>query len=129
MFSVKLDQSGNTLTISYGGLVTQNETRLCAEEIQLASTILHPGFRLVVDLTELQAMDLSCSPEIANIMKICNAAGVSEVLRIIPDPTRDIGLQIMSFFHYGNEVYIHTCATVAEAGETPQRQSAAKVES
>lgn len=129
MFTVKLDQSRNALTISYGGGVSPDETRLCAEEVRLALTILQPGFRLVVDLTELQAMELSCSPEIANIMKICNAAGVSEVLRIIPDPTRDIGLQIMSFFHYGNEVYIRTCATVAEAGETPQRQSAAKGES
>ena len=124
MFTVKLDQSRNALTISYGGRVSPDETRLCAEEVWLASGILQPGFRLVVDLTELQAMDLSCSPEIANIMKICNAAGVSEVLRIIPDPTRDIGLQIMSFFHYGNEVYIRTCASAAEAREVLQSESA-----
>jgi len=124
MFTVKLDQSRNALTISYGGRVSPDETRLCAEEVWLASGILQPGFRLVVDLTELQAMDLSCSPEIANIMKICNAAGVSEVLRIIPDPTRDIGLQIMSFFHYGNEAYIRTCASAAEAREVLQSESA-----
>ena len=60
-------------------------------------------------------MDLSCSPLIAHIMEICNAAGVSEVVRIIPDPTPDIGLQIMSFFHYRNDVYIRTVASAAEA--------------
>jgi hypothetical protein len=117
MFTVKLDQSSNTLTISYGGLVTRDETQLCAEEVQLASTILDPGFRLVVDLTELQLMEAACSPLIAGIMEICNAAGVAEVVRIIPDPTRDIGLQILSFFHYDKDVCIRTCATSAEARE------------
>ena len=127
MFTVLLDQSRHTLTIAYGGRVSPDETRLCAEEVRLALTNLQPGFRLVVDLTELQAMDLSCSPEIANIMNICNAAGVSEVLRIIPDPTRDIGLQIMSFFHYGNDVSIRTCASAAEAEEMLQLNPAVRV--
>jgi hypothetical protein len=117
MFTVQLDQSRNALTISYGGRVTPDETRLCAGEVRLALTILQPGFRLIVDLTELQAMEVACSPLIANIMEICNAAGVAEVVRIIPDPTRDIGLQILSFFHYGTEVYIRTCASTEEAFE------------
>jgi ABC-type transporter Mla MlaB component len=124
MFIVKLDQSRNTLTISYGGLVTRDETALCAEEVRLALTILQPAFRLVVDLTDLQSMDVACSPLIASIMEICNTAGVAEVVRIIPDPTRDIGLQIMSLFHYGKDVCIRTCATIAEAGERLQTKSA-----
>lgn len=117
MFTVKLDQSRNALTISYGGRVSPDETRLCAGEARLALTILQPGFRLIVDLTELQSMELSCSPLIAKIMEVCNAAGVAEVVRIIPDPARDIGLQIMSFFHYGSDVSIRTCASTAEAME------------
>jgi anti-anti-sigma regulatory factor len=124
MFTVKLDQPRDTLTISYGGQVTSDETRRCAEEVRLALTILDPRFRLVVDLTELQSMEVACSPLIANIMEICNAAGVAHVVRIIPDPTRDIGLQIMSFFHYDNDVRILTCASAAEAREMLQAQSA-----
>ena len=49
-------------------------------------------------------------------MEICNAAGVASSA-IIPDPTRDISLQILSFFHYGNGVYVRTCASAAEANE------------
>lgn len=79
------------------------------------ASCFEPGFRIVVDLTELQSMEVACSPLIAEIMEICNAGGVSEVLRIIPDPTRDIGLQILSFFHYGDDVYIRTCASTDEA--------------
>jgi len=124
MFTVKVEQLGNALSIAYGGRVTPDETRLCSEQVRLALNILKPGFRLLVDLTELETMDLSCSPFIANIMEMCDAAGVAEVLRIIPDPTRDIGLQILSFFHYGNDVYIRTCASVAEANELLAEQAA-----
>jgi hypothetical protein len=124
MFTVKLDQSANALSISYGGQVTRGEVRLCAEEIRLALAILQPGFRLIVDLTELQFMEVACSPLIANIMEICDGAGVAEVTRIIPDPTRDIGLQIMSFFHYGNDVRILTCASAAEAMELLGKETA-----
>ena len=124
MFTVKVEQSRNALSIAYGGHVTPDETRLCADQVRLALNILQPGYRLIVDLTELKAMDLSCSPLIANIMEMCNAAGVAEVVRIIPDPTRDIGLQILSFFHYRNDVYIRTCASAAEANELLAQQAA-----
>ena len=114
MFCVILDQATNALTISYGGHVAPDETRRCADEVRVALTILQPGFRLIVDLTDLEAMDLACSSRIAEIMEICNAAGVAEVVRIIPDPRRDIGLQILSFFHYGSAVRILTCESAAQ---------------
>ena len=117
MFSLKWDQTANTLILDYAGDVTPDDVRRCAEEIRGQLADLQPGFRLVVDLTELRSMDIACSPRIATIMEMCNAAGVAEVLRIIPDPKRDIGLQILSFFHYGNEVYIHTVASAAEVTE------------
>jgi hypothetical protein len=124
MFTVRLDEIRNVLTILYGGHVSPNEIRLCAAEVRPALSILQPGLRLVVDLTELLWMDVSCSPLIADIMEMCNAAGIAEVVRIIPDPTRDIGLQILSFFHYGTDVYIRTCGSIAEAREMLQTESA-----
>lgn len=117
MFRIEPDQLGNGLTIGYAGHVGPDETRRCAEEVRLVLTEMQPGFRLLVDLTELQSMDVSCSPLIGGIMEMCNTGGVAEVVRIIPDPTRDIGLQIMSLFHYGSDVRILTCATAAEAME------------
>jgi hypothetical protein len=115
MFTIELDQAGNGLTIGYAGHVGPDEIRRCAEEVQLALTKMQPGFRLLVDLTELQSMDVSCSPLIGGIMEMCNAGGIAEVVRIIPDPTRDIGLQIMSLFHYRSDVRILTYASMAEA--------------
>jgi len=77
MFTISLDQTENTLTISYRGRVTLDETRRCEEEVKLALTILEPHFRLIVDLTGLESMDLSCSPCLASIMERCNAASVA----------------------------------------------------
>lgn len=115
MFRIELDQAGNGLTIGYAGHVNAGEAGRCAEEVRLALTQLKPGFRLRVDLTELASMDPACSPVIGSIMEQCNARGVSEVVRIVPDPRRDIGLQILSLFHYRNDVRIVTCSSAAEA--------------
>ena len=115
MFKIELDQPGNRLTIGYSGHVNPDETRRCAEEIRVAATNIEPGFRLLVDLTHLQAMDVSCAPHIRSMMDMCNRWGVAEVIRIIPDPKRDIGLQLMSYFHYGSDVRIVTCESLDEA--------------
>jgi hypothetical protein len=50
-------------------------------------------------------------------MDLCNEKGASLVVRVIPDPYRDIGMQIMSIFHYGGSVQILTCQTLAQANE------------
>lgn len=76
---------------------------------------LSSGFRVLADLSDLQSMDVSCAPHIKQIMELCNKAGVDTVIRVIPDPKRDIGLQIMSYFHYGSGVRIVTCETLAQA--------------
>jgi anti-anti-sigma regulatory factor len=75
------------------------------------------GFRLLADLTELEAMDMACAPFIEKAMDLCNQKGASMVVRVIPDPRRDIGLQIMSIFHYRGDVQIFTCETLAQADD------------
>lgn len=115
MFRIELDQPHNRLTIGYSGHVNPDEARRCADEIHVAVKNIEPGFRLVVDLTDLQAMEVSCAPHIRRIMDMCNRTGVAEVVRIIPDPKRDIGLQLMGYFHYGSDVRIVTCESLDEA--------------
>jgi anti-anti-sigma regulatory factor len=117
MFRIELDRPQNWLTIGYSGYVSPDETHRCAEEVRVAMTKVKPGFRLLVDLTDLQSMEVSCAPHIRNIMEMCNQEGVSAVVRAIPNPKQDIGLQIMSYFHYSGEVRIVTCPNVDEALE------------
>jgi hypothetical protein len=40
---------------------------------------------------------------------------VELVVRVIPDPTKDIGLNILSVFHYRHRVRVVTCQTMEEA--------------
>ena len=84
-------------------------------EIKAALGKLQPGFRLLADLTELETMETDCAPALREIMHLCGKSGVSLVVRAIPDPRRDIGLGIMSYFHSGPTVQIATCTTLAEA--------------
>jgi hypothetical protein len=103
------------LFIRYDGEITAEEMRESLPKIPPALASLPAGFRILVDLTNLVSMDVACAPDIERVMDLCRDKGVAEIVRAIPDPQRDIGLQIMSRFHYGPGVRIVTCRTLAEA--------------
>jgi hypothetical protein len=117
VITFEVDQSRNLLVIRYHGVVKPSETEEGLKQIQAGLAQLQSGFRLLADLTELQSMDVACAPFIEKAMDLFNEKGVATVVRVIPDPHRDIGLQIMSIFHYGSDVQVVTCETIAEATE------------
>jgi len=115
MVQVESDQSKNLLRIAFLERVGPDEAKLGVEKMRQALSDLSPGFRLVADLSRLESMDLACAEHLKRSMDLCNKAGVSKVIRIIPDPQKDIGLNIMSKFHYRREIPIVTCESEAEA--------------
>ena len=115
MFSIEFDQPRNLLIIRYSDHVGPEETERAIEQMRLALESVERGFRLLADLTALRSMDILCAPHIESAMEMCNGRGVSEVIRIIPNPRQDIGMQIMSRFHYGGDVRIFTCESADEA--------------
>jgi hypothetical protein len=117
MIRFEADPPHSLLVIRYSAAVTPQETEQGLAEIHSGLANLISGFRLLVDLTELEKMDVACAPFIENAMDLCNEKGASMVVRVIPDPHRDIGMQIMSIFHYRGDVQIMTCQTLAEAKE------------
>jgi len=117
VISFEVDEPKSLLAIRYRGVVRSEETEKGLEQIRNGLAKLQSGFRLLADLSELQSMDVGCAPFIEKAMDMCNEKGASMVVRVIPDPHRDIGLQIMSIFHYGGGVQILTCQTLAEAEE------------
>jgi anti-anti-sigma regulatory factor len=114
-FSVEIEQRENLLRICYRGCVGASDVERCAEKIRAALPKMQSGYRLLVDFTELESMDESCMPHIKNIMELCDQKGVSTVVRVIPDPKRDIWLQIMPYFHYSAEVKIVSCENLSDA--------------
>ncbi|MGH8094411.1 MAG: DUF4339 domain-containing protein [Chthoniobacterales bacterium] len=121
-YAVEADAANNLLVIRYQDSVGASEVERCAREVSKALTSLTPGFRLLVDFTDLKSMAVACAPQLRSIMQLCNDKGVSSVVRVIPNPQRDIGLRIMSFFHYGPRVQIATCSSLDEAREILDRR-------
>jgi len=60
-------------------------------------------------------MDPAAAPHIADMMDALAEKEVASVTRVIPDPHKDIGLNILSQFHYGPDVTITTFETLADA--------------
>lgn len=117
MINVEVDEPKRLLVIRYSGTVTPVETEKGLDQIRAGLVRLNSGFRVMVDLTDLQSMDVNCAPFIEKAMDLSNEKGASIVVRVIPDPHRDIGMSIMSVFHYGGNTQIFTCETLAQAEE------------
>jgi hypothetical protein len=78
---------------------------------------LAPGFRVLADLTQLESMSIDCAPGIAKVMDLCAKAGVQLIVRVIPDPSKDIGFTILTRFHYPNKPRALTCQALVEAAQ------------
>src|SRR5207302_11075222 len=74
-----------------------------------------PGFRVLADYRWLESMDSAAARHVAEIMDTLAEKGVASVTRLVPDPHKDIGLNILSQFHYGPEIKIATFETLADA--------------
>ncbi|HJT46454.1 MAG TPA: hypothetical protein VJ721_09315 [Chthoniobacterales bacterium] len=105
------------LEIRYGGVVRADEAEKGLEQLRANLLKLGTSFRVLVDLTALDSMEVACAPFVEKAMDLCNEHGATTVVRVVPDPHRDIGLQIMSIFHYRGDVRIITCLNLAEANQ------------
>src|SRR4051812_35785325 len=115
MYAVELDQSKRLLVISAAQKVTAEEAKMVAQRIRELLQDITPGFRVLADFRGLQSMDSAAAPHIAKIMDALAEKEVASVTRVMPDPHKDIGLNILSQFHYGPEITITTFETLADA--------------
>jgi anti-anti-sigma regulatory factor len=115
MYAVELDQSKRLLVISAAQKVTAEEAKMVAQRIRELLQDITPGFRVLADFRGLQSMDPAAARHIAKIMDALAEKGVASVTRVMPDPHKDIGLNILSQFHYGPDVTITTFETLGDA--------------
>jgi anti-anti-sigma regulatory factor len=115
MYAVELDQSKRLLVITAVRRVTAEEAKLAAQQIRDLLRDVAPGLHLLADFRWLESMDSAAARHIAEIMDMLAEKGVVSVTRVIPDPRKDIGLNILSQFHYGPNVIITTFETLADA--------------
>src|SRR4029434_878659 len=115
MYAVELDQSKRLLVISAAQKVTVEEANMAAQQIREVLQDVAPGFRVLADFRWLESMDPAAAQPIAGMMDALAEKGVASVTRVMPDPRKDIGLNILSQFHYGPDVTVTTFETVADA--------------
>jgi hypothetical protein len=115
MYSVEIDRSKRLLVISVLRQVTAEQAELAAQQVRELLRDAEPGFRLLADFRWLESMDSTAAPHVAKIMDVLAEKGVASVTRVMPDPHKDIGLNILSQFHYGPEIQIATFETLADA--------------
>jgi hypothetical protein len=115
MFVVEIDSSRRFVVISVAGHVTVDEVRATAQRVREVLADVEPGFVALADFRWLDSMAHGAAEFIAQIMDTFAAKKVSAVVRVVPDPHKDIGLNILSHFHYGPEVRLMTFETLADA--------------
>src|SRR5947209_11118289 len=115
MYSVELDQSKRLLVISAVQHVTAEQAKQAVKRVRDLLRDVAPGFRVVADFRWLESMDSSAARHIGELMDALADKRVASVTRVIPDPHKDIGLNILSQFHYGPDIQIATFETLADA--------------
>jgi hypothetical protein len=115
MYSVEADRSKRLIVISAVGHVTREEVKAAAQKVREVVKDAEPGLHLLTDFRWLESMDSSATPEVAEIMDVLTEKQVKSVTRVVPDPRKDIGLNILSQFHYDPKIRIVTFETLADA--------------
>ena len=117
MFEVGIDKARNLVMVTFRGHVDRAEAQQSRQQVAAVLEGVLPGFRLLTDLSELDSMEYDCAPEIQASMDLFRTKGVAGIVRVIPDPRKDIGFKVMSYFHYGQAIPLVTSETRAEALE------------
>ena len=115
MFVVETDTTKQLLVLSIAGAATVEESREIVPRVREKLEEMSPGFVALVDFRWLESMSATAAPFVAEIMDAFVAKKVSAVVRVMPDPHLDIGLNILSPFHYGPDVRLMTFPTLADA--------------
>jgi hypothetical protein len=114
-FEIQTDALPDLMRVRYFGHVTAAGMQACCAEIERLLPQTRAGFTTLTDLSALESMDLDCVRPLTRIMDVCRAKGIGRVVRVIPDPDKDIGFNLLSIIHYRRGVRIVTCETLAEA--------------
>jgi hypothetical protein len=115
MYAVELDKSKRLLVISGAESVTAHQVKAVAQRVRELLHDVSPGFRVLVDFRWMNSMESEVAPHLAEIMELLTEKGVGSVARVVSDPHKDIGLNILSQFHYGPDIPIATFNTLADA--------------
>ena len=117
MFLATSNKAKALLHLSYIAHVTVADLRHGYDDLVALLADLPASFKALVDLSILESMDTACVEELGKMMELLDQRGLERVVRVIPDPTKDIGFNILARFHYHHNPRITNCKTMVEAAK------------
>ena len=117
MFLATANKGKRLLYLSYIGHVNVADFQREHENVLALLADLPAGFKMLVDLERMESMDADCVEELGKIMERLDQHEMEQVVRVIPDPTKDIGFNILARFHYHNNPRMTNCKTMIEAAK------------
>ena len=115
MLLVASNKLKQLLTVRFIGQVLPTELESARAELAAEIAGLLPDFRYLVDFTQFEAMNPDNVTEVGQLMELIAESEVSLVVRVIPDARHDIGMNILTIFHYPPELKVITFQTLTEA--------------
>jgi hypothetical protein len=117
MFLATSNKAKGLLHLSYIEHVDAAELDRGYEDVATLLKDLPAGFSMLVDLGRLESMDTDCVAALGKIMDLLDQRGLEQVVRVIPDPAKDIGFNILARFHYHHNPRMNNCETMLEAAK------------
>lgn len=114
MVLVTSNKQQHLLYLNYVQKVDPAELAAARADLLAALAELPPDIRLLADMSQLEFMDAECATEMGITMDLLAKHGVDLIVRVIPDATKDIGLNILTAFHYPKQPRIVTCEKMAD---------------
>jgi peroxiredoxin/anti-anti-sigma regulatory factor len=115
MVKASYDSECNVVVIECGGNVDGAQAWQLYSDTEKILSKISSGFTLLVDLSSVETMEPEVEVEIKKAMGLFKTRGVSQVLRVLPDPDMDIGFNILSRSYYSDKVKALTFRTRSQA--------------
>lgn len=115
MYLLDIDRLKNRIHVTFAVSFDEVEAKALYHEIRDRLSELRPGFHILCDLSTLEDFKSEAKIHFRSVMDLCNEHGVDKVIRILPDPHENFGLNLMSYFHYSKQVKQITCKSLKEA--------------
>ena len=115
MLLVASNKLKQLITVRFIGQVLPAEIQSARAELAAEVAGLLPDFRYLADFTQFEGMNPDDVLEVGRLMELIAQSSVSLIVRVIPDASHDIGMNILTIFHYPAELKVVTCQTLTEA--------------
>jgi len=108
MVKVNYDREHNAVIVELEGNVDGAQAKRFFTDFEKLRPKPIKEFKLLVDFSSVDTMDLAVKAEIEKAMDLFNAQGVTEIFRVMPDPNMELGFNLISNSHYSKKVKVHT---------------------